>query len=492
MSLDLNNLAHGASFAENGQVPNTAEAVQELNKAMSAGQITGGASVDSAIAGQGAALKVESLDRELKLLTFSQQDIRLWNLFPKTAVYNTVNEFNQLDNYGVERGGSYNEGQLPNEEDSTYIRRTEKIKYYGVTKSVTHPMQLVNTAGVGSIMKQAVNDGTLYLLRKINRSLAFGAERTVAQDINGIYEQHKLGIKGASGSDLTYFESDQVIDLKGAILTQDEMQDAGTLIYEQGFGKASHLFASPGTLNDFAKDYYSKQRIMLGGGIDSGVAIGHPKKVTMSFGDVDLEQDIFLKSQTALADGAAANSTNAPNIPTSSTVSNPVTDASSKFVAGDAGDYKWAVAAINANGRSALLTLDSSAVTVAAGEAVDLVFADGGGANPATGYAIYRTVKGGTGNFYPIFEVSVAERTAGYNGGTAGVVRDRNFRIANTEEAFMVEVSSQTMGIQQLAPLMKLDLATLAPATRFSLLCYLSYMLYAPKRMIKFTNIGRS
>lgn len=488
---DMNNLAFGAGgFDQNA--PTSPEALNELNKALSAGQITGGASVNSAIPGQGAALKPESLDKVLKILTFRDSDIRLWRLFPKTSVFNTVNEFNQLDSYGVERGGAYNEGELALEEDATYIRRSEKIKYYGVTKSVTHPMQLVNTAGIGSAIQRSVTDGTMWLLRKINRSLAFGSESIVPQEINGVYRQHQLGIMGDTGTPLSYFESDFVIDLKGATLTQDNIQDASTTIFAQGFGQATHLFAPADVLSAFAKNYYEKQRIMQPFNISGGINIDYPKTITASFGEIALEHDIFLNSQTSpLAAGAAADSTNAPNIPTSSTASNPTSDASSKFVTADAGDYKWAVAAKNRFGRSALLELDSSAVTVASGEAVDLTFADGGGANAATGYIIYRTVKGGTGAYYPIFEVSVAEKTAGYNGGAAGVVRDRNFRIANTEEAFLVEVSDQTLGIQQLAPLMKLDLATLAPATRFMLLAYISFQLFGPKRMVKFTNVGK-
>lgn len=491
-NLNVNNFANQAGIGDLGS-QNT---LNELQKALSAGQGTGGGAVDQEVAGSGTPLKVESLERQMKLLSFRDSDIRLWRLFPKTSVYNTANEWLQNSSYGTERGGSYVEGALPKEEESTFIRRVEKIKYYGVTRAVTHVMQLVNTAGIGDAIQNQVTQGTMWLLRKINRDLAHGSEAIVPTDINGVYRQHVLGITNETANPATYYDSEFVIDLKGAVLTQDDIQDASTTIFQSGFGQASHLFAPANVLSAFAKDYYTKQRIMLGGNgaaIAGGINIDYPKTISASFGEIKLEHDIFMNTnlaQQAVASGAAATATDAPNVPTSSTVSNPVTDTATEFTGTQAGDYKWAVRAKNANGLSALLVLDSSAVTVAATEAVDLTFADGGGANPATGYVIYRTTKGGTSNFYPIFEVSTAELVAGFNGGAAGKIRDRNYRIAGTEECFLSEVSDQSMGIQQLAPLMKLDLATLAPSTRFCLLAYLSFVQYNSKRTVKFTNVG--
>jgi hypothetical protein len=490
--LNINNFAQQSGLGDFG----SPYALGELQKALSAGQNTGGSAVGQEIAGSGTPLKVESLDRQMKLLSFRDSDIRLWRLFPKMSVFNTANEWLQSASYGVERGGSYTEGALPKEEDSTYIRRVEKIKYYGVTRAVTHVMQLVNTAGIGDAIQRQVMEGTMWLLRKINRDLAHGSEAIVPTDINGVYRQHVLGITAETANPLTYYNSEFVVDLKGAILTQDFIQDASTTIFQSGFGQATHLFAPANVLSSFAKDYYSKQRIMLGGGasIAGGVNIDYPKTISASFGEIALEHDIFMNTnlaQQAVAAGATATTVDAPATPTSSTVTAPVADAAStQFGGTQAGDYKWAVRAKNSNGLSALLVLDATAVTIAGTESADLVFADGGGANPASGYVIYRTTKGATSNFFPILEVSVAEKIAGFNGGAAGVVRDRNFRIAGTEECFLTEVSDQSIGIQQLAPLMKLDLAVLAPSTRFALLAYLSFVMYNPKRTVKFTNVG--
>ena len=135
----------------------TPEQLAELSKALEAKEITGMQTVNST-ADSGAPLKTESLERNLKLLTFKDSDIRFWKRIPKAAAYNTVEEYNQLKSYGAETGGFNNEGELPQDEDSVYVRRAELVKFLGVTKSVTHPMQLVNTM-VGNIMQREVTNG---------------------------------------------------------------------------------------------------------------------------------------------------------------------------------------------------------------------------------------------------------------------------------------------------------------------------------------------
>lgn len=492
-NVNLNDFAYGSGFDGGVAGMNTPEALAELRKALTAGQVTGGSTVNQTTAGSGASLKVEALDRVMKILSFDNSHLRLWNLIPKTGATNTVEEFNQLKSYGSEFGGALNEGQLGEEEDSTYVRRTEKIKYYGEVGSVTLPMQMVKSFDGQGALQREIKNRTMNLLRKMNKALAFGSEKVVGQEINGIYRQHEIGIgynDSYSDNPSSYYSSPWVIDLKGAALTQDKIEQAGTIISQDGFGYASHVFGTPGVFSNFAQDYYEKQRIILGGnGFPSGgVNVSYPKEVTLSFGNVKLEHDLFLiKKSIPVLSGTAQTSSKSPNIPTSSTVSVAATDTTGEFKAAYAGDYKWAVRSKNLYGFSALLELDASAaVAIAATESADLTFADGGGAYAATGYQILRTEDGGS-QYFPIFEVSTAELQAGYNGAAAGKVRDRNFSIPNTEDASIVDLAN-TLLIQQLAPLMKLDLAVQGPANRFMLMCYFLLRMHNPNRMVRFVN----
>ena len=116
----------------------------------------------------------------------------------------------------------------------------------------------------------------------------------------------------------------------------------------------------------------------------------------------------------------------------------------------------------------------------------------GTGTNAATAFRIYRTKVGGTatGEFYPLFEVAVSELTAGYDGATAGLVRDVNHFLPDCDQAMLVQFDNEVVEFAQLAPLMKMDLAVLSPAFRFMVLLYGTPFLYAPKKMVRFVNIG--
>jgi len=491
LGITLDSYANGAQDNVGFSGEASVESLQQLNKALEAGDITGGASRDSAVPGQGAALKVESLERNLKLITFKEQDIRLWKAIPKMAATNTVEEYNQLESYGLDRGGFNNEGELPVEEDSTYVRRAQLVKFMGVTKSVTHPMQLVNTAGVPSAIQAEIKAGTMWILRKVDKSLTTADSTIIPQEFNGLYAQHLRA--DVHGSLDAWQDSEVVVDLRGAYLTQGDIETANEAILEN-FGYGSLLFAPPNVLSNFAKDYYEKQRILLGNNVknDGFVAGGVPKSVSTTVGEVALQHDIFMRKAFSRASGDGATATNAPTNPTAGGTPTSVVAAApgSRFDSGSVGDYIYAVAAVNRYGESGLVQL-GTAVSIIANDAVDLSFNDGGGANPATGYIIYRTKKDAAAtSMYPIITISTAEKAAGYDGAAATLVRDKNRFLPDTDSAFLIENTDQVWSFKQLAPLMKMDLAVLSPAYRFMILLYGTPVLYAPKKMVRFINIG--
>jgi len=115
----------------------TQEDVSDLKKALAAGQDQN--PPGSVVAGDGFALRVESLERTLKNTTFKMEHIRFFKALTKMAAYNTVEEYNQIQSYGDnEDNGWVAEGELPNSDDSKYERKFSVVKYLGTTRSVTH------------------------------------------------------------------------------------------------------------------------------------------------------------------------------------------------------------------------------------------------------------------------------------------------------------------------------------------------------------------
>lgn len=483
-----------SDYQVEGHGNSTAAELAELTKAMYAGDITGRDT--DGLSTTGEALKVESLENTLKVLTTSEKDIVLWKKVPKLPAYNTVEEYNQLESYGADDYSFNNEGELPEESDSNHIRQSQLVKYMGTTRQVTHPMMLVKT-NIGNAVQQQIQHGTQKILRDVNRQLTIADSAMTSQQFNGYYAQQR----NAFATEKAWYDSDVVIDLKGKNLREADVENGSLAVLENN-GDASLLMGPPKVVSNFVKSFYSSKLIAPNSNqVTAGVMGQAVTSVVTEFGTIDLGYDKFMKSAAAKTLASSASSTKAPNAPTvGATHKAAVTDPNNEFGSAFAGDYRYAVSAVNRYGESALTEItaapgDNVKLSISATEAADLEFVDGGGAVAATHYQIYKSVKDVTGTaaqtqFYPVFKVSKAQLANGYNGAAAGKVRDLNYFIANTDSAFMIDPSSEVWSFKQLAPLMKMDLAQLGPAIRFMILLYGTPILYAPKKMVRFINVG--
>lgn len=478
-------------YSNNGFMGGQGDGQAELMKAMSAGQITGRDTTGQLLTQE--PLKAESLEKTLKLLEYKATDIKLFNLLPKLTAYNTVEEFLQLASYGAQRGGFYDEGELSDVEDSKYIRRAELVKYMQVTGEVTMQAQMVRS--YVDAMRQEVENKMMWIMRLANKSLTSADSDIVPQQFNSIYKQHAS--IGTTQDYLystfeDYYKADVVIDLRGKSLKQGDLEDAAVRV-DANFGNVSHLCAPTTVISAFAKDYYETQRIMLNGGFGGNINTV-PKVISTTLGDVQLVADKFMKAEPSRKLSSPSTSVKAPGAPNVTAVA-LAADPLAKFETGEVGNVFYAVAAVNRYGESNL-TVHNTPVTLVVGQSVDLTFAAGVSAIGATGYVIYRT-KVTTAStptdleFYPIFSISEANRANGYNGGTAGTVRDRGYFLPDTEQAFVTEISDEVLSFKQLAPISKLDLAVQSMSRRFITFLFGTPQIYAPKKIVRFINVGK-
>jgi len=147
--------------------------VQELQKALEAGyQVVNQTG--------GSALRVESLEASLKVVTYTNHHIKMWKKIPKSPAYSTVEEYNQLIDYGPTSQAFTQEGELPPSTDTNYARRTQLVKFMGTTREVTHPATLVHPAH-GDIIALENQNGILWLLERVERAL-FTADSSLSFD----------------------------------------------------------------------------------------------------------------------------------------------------------------------------------------------------------------------------------------------------------------------------------------------------------------------
>lgn len=436
--------------------------IEELRKALNVGYSSPVSGSDS--------IRVESLEASLKVVSYMATHIKLWNDIVKLDAFSTIEEYNRLNEYGSEGGGFVDAGVLPEEEDSNYSRETQKVKYVGTTRAVGHPTTLIRSVPA-DIIAQETNNGILWMLGKIEFSLFEGDETIIPVEWNGLAPQIVAG-------------AGHVIDLRGAILTDDKVEEGADLV-SQNFGNATKFYANNKVWSDFSKAYYDRQRWNRPPDFGAGM-VGTPLKgMSTQAGDVGFSPDVFLRRGSTPP--VTATSAKAPNAPTTGTfvvAANPL----SQFVAADAGDYMYQVTAINQYGESAPSAI-SAAQTVAAGDSVAFVITDGGGTFGATGYKVYRTEKDGSITYFMVRKARASIANV-YQATTAFL--DLNADLPRTFRGFLLDMTEPSLAFKQLSPLIKMPLAVVSPAIRWMQLMYGTPMVFAPKKQVLYKNIGVS
>ena len=461
------------------------EDVNNLNKALTAGSAQN--APGSATAGDGFAMRVESLEQTLKNTTFRMEHVRLWKGIPKVAAMNTVEEYNQVQEYGQAGMGAFlSEGTLPSETDATYERKYAQVKFLGTTRKVSHVMSLVKPAHGNMIAQETVN-GTMYLLRQLERSLFTGDSAIDALEFDGF---DKLITDGAPAN--------HVIDLRGQPLTEDNLVDGAlTVMDAPAFGQPTHLHLNPTAKADLTKSFFPKARYDVFGKDSDGLVGLDMRGFTSPAGDIRFEPNVFI-DDGGVKEAAAAGSglSTIPIAPTLGTLIS-VTSAASLWVVADQGAYSYVVTAHSASGRSiasAALAVDtSSALTgqgaVGAGESVRFTITDAGTgtATAAAYYSIHRKDPGQSDHRF-IQKLKVAAPAH----ASTTLFTDDNLNLPATTKAFMFQQDLSNMSFKQLAPMVKIPLATIDSSIRWMQLLYGVPVLYTPRHNVMFKNIGRA
>lgn len=446
--------------------------LDHLNKALTAGNDINN---PGAAPGQGFPLRVESLEQTLKNVTYRMEHIRLFKAIPKLAAYNTVEEHNEISSYGEGLEGFIAEGALPPEDDSTYARRYAAVKFLGTTRSVSHVMSLIRPAH-GNVIANETVSGTMWLLRIVERALFYADSSLSTIQFDG-YE--KLITDNAP--------ADNVIDLRGQPLSEDFLIDGAlTISDDPNFGIPTHLHLNPKVKADLVKSFFPKGRYDLLDKRKDGMVGLDVKGFTSPAGDVLFEPNVFVNDGGAPKATAAGDPAQRPATPTISTAATTPVNAGSLFGDDDAGSYFYSVSAHNDFGRSVAIAVDGSAIAIAAGDEMTFGITPGS-AVEVKWYELYRTKKDG-----PVGKQRLIARIPNGAGAGEETIQDLNDRLPFTSSAFLWQQNLECLSWKQLAPFLKVPLATVNTSIRWMQLVYGVPVLYAPGKTVLFRNVGRA
>lgn len=423
---------------------------EELRKALESGY---GTDV-SGLTG-GAALRVQSLDATMQAILADQSNFALFNSLPKPAAGATVDEWTEATSQGGFPGSSANtESGSIAQAQGAYARRVGLVKYLMTRCELSFVTTLQNA--IVSAEAQENTMGTLRLLRDAEHLCFYGDSTVVPTEFDGIAAQ----IKGLGSAD-------HVLDNEAAPLAATSMlglqkiaNAAATIGGYGNFGVPTDLFVSPLAGADLDTSLDPAYRVPLQSG--QAAALGTPVRgIVTAQGDVAVKRDVFLMDEqqqmpfeVGFAEIAAANA----YAPVSVT-GVAAADASSKFAAGHAGNYYYAVAGVTKDGQS--VVTKTAQIAVAAGDKVTLTITDSAAASE-TGYAVYRSRKNGTN---ATNDFRLVGRVA-YGGATTTFV-DLNRDIPGTSIAALLNLSpAHTAAVwRQLLPLTKYQLYPTVAAT---------------------------
>ena len=472
--------------------------VQAINKALegigSPGEMLAGNTFGSSNYGTtgGQSLRVESLDSSLKVITFTDKHINFWKDLPKSPAYSTVEEYNQLSSYGTQTGGFVSEGELPYQTNSDYARKAALVKFVGTTRSVSHPMTLVRTM-VPDVIAQENSNGIMWMLRQIENSLFWGQDK----GFNGTEYVEWAGM------DKMIKDGGNTYDLRATSFATTPFTTiindlAQTVVDNFGFPTDIYIpFPVLAKVNEEFAGTAAQRVILPTASGNTQVNINIDGLMTQA-GRVNLKPTFFLQKtvgmKTAGLIGAAdaagtakSLSTTSPNVTGTVTPAAVTTPAGGTSLTGTA--YCVAATYVTKFGESAAIANTgggySTDVTVdGSTQTISLAFVTG--STDAQFINIYVSVAAGTkaadSEMYLVQTIQMgATRTTTVNyDGT---------RLPNTYTAFIGQNTPDVLTFRQLAPLVKMDLATIAPAYKWMILLYGVPIIFAPLKWTRVINI---
>lgn len=459
----------------------------------------------------GGALGVESIDNTLHSVTYDATNLCMWPSIAQDRAYSLVEQYVRTNAYGDSGSPFIPESGSPVMNDAEYNRQAAKVVFFSTRRGVSLASTLVRQNFGGDIEGRETQNGTLWMLERLERELYKGladfsnagkfdgtltAIPLKLQNLNldGAERQIRIGDTDFTAQSRAFdgFGGTQTVILSkaGDIINESDIEFEANVLVEN-FGRPSELHQAPRTLSDFIKQFYPKERVNT-----LGVADGKAGYIVREFmttaGGMQLRPNVFLKPKQFKK--AQPDRGGVPNAP-----SNLENNAAAAIVAGSgnaidqpalssalkAGDiYVYEVTSVNEQGEgNASLVTDPVTLTTD-GNGVTFKIDDPSGGNLPTHYAVYRSANTG-----------VAPRSfIGYvaRSGAKTLFTDLGARVPGAATAYLFDMRPEIMVWKQLAPLLKINLAAISTAKEFLLWLAGTMILYAPRKSGIIENIGVS
>lgn len=461
--------------------------IDELNKALSAGY---------AISSQtgGGALRMESLDRTLRVTTAREADLAFWHKINKGPAGSTVEQYNKLSSYGGSHGAFISETGTPVSSDSTLARAYAYIKYLATLRQVSVVQTLVNTPHEDAVALET-RAGAMWMLEKLNGYLYTADDTLYYSGATPTYDR-ALSFPGLDAQ----IDSTMYIDLEGRPIQEADVEEAAVKVVQDGYGHPSDMFWSNITNSDYMKTVFPRERINIPVTSEGGMGYIATHQLTTG-GRIWFNPDRYVLNTPNPP--SAETSTKAPAAPDSVTpaVGGASTDGDFNKGTGTGPDrYYYRVTACNFYGESASVVsgaLDIIQAQKDANNHVDLTIAKaavyGTTDENVEWFNIYRTealsasasAPSSLTSYYKIGSFAATDRAA----PSSNAPDDVNLILPNTYMAYIGENNKLVLEFRQLLTLMKIDMPMSGLLYQFMIVLFGVPILFQEKKWCRLINI---
>lgn len=441
----------------------------------------------------GSALQAQALDPVVTNLAFQADELALRRKLVPKNVQSTVQQYAELGAYGTGDFGQafLREVDVPSPNDAPVASRYTTLKHMGRQGSVS--FAAMQTAG-GSIV-EPLNFETRNLIMQI-------LQNQEECHLYGNSALNPLEYDGLLTQMLARAPEENVRDLRGQSLSQDEIMHAGSVVGKKGnHGTLTDLFLNIQCKGDLGRQLINQQRNFINGAgaaTSQGLTLGlDPKFIQGVKGLIELNMSPFI------TDGGSPPMTTtglpqfAPAVPTigTATAGAPGAGQNSSFsTTADVGDVSYIVVASNSKGTAApVYVTPGSTVDVAQGQVVSFTITPGAGNLPDY-YAIYRTPTNSRSvdlSDHKLIQ-KVPNNVDGIAQNSTVTVVDQNDKLPGTYDALALDLTPgrDFVNLLQTGPMARVPMGITQTAFSFMVTHTLAMQLRAPRRAFYWKNVG--
>lgn len=411
-------------------------------------------------------LRVESLDDQVKTLTFGAEQFVFFNQISKRAARSSVEQYVTYDRHGdIGHSMASAEGAISKITAQSYGRHTINMKYLTTARQVTVQAGMANS--ITDPLQAATQDAVVSLASEIEWMSFYGDK-----DLHDANNTEGLEFDGLN----KLIPDTNVIDLHGKVLAESDLNDAAIMI-SKAYGYPTDAFLPMGAKSRLISSLLDRQRVFQSSGAQNLTLGFNAPQFQSIAGMINLNGSNLMENYNILDE----NDPFVAGIKPTATAKVESASKAGKF--DDVATLEYRVVAVSQDTHSEAVATEPVVLTAKTNTVQLEVTVPTNFESPIEFIRVYR--KSEAGLFYEISKVSAHEA----KNGKVTIVDD-NSTIPGTVDAYVGQMTPDVIALYEWLPITRFALATMTAAYTWSFLWFGALALFAPRKWVRIKNIA--